>query len=237
MPRHGRQFRHAQSLLPRIRAAGLGVTAGRPAGQMDLRADRILSQRLAGPRPDRHGRARPRRARQFPCGSRLQSEQSRRPCRRLRAVAKGPRPDVERLPYPGRLFSRARCGHQYGLDDALSQLRPARGDLRRRAAGRSGGRQARPRPGSAAAAKPDPAIGATLRQPARHHLRQRPLRRGDGHGPGARRLGRLSDAAAPQQGSAANGAASASPIMSRSPPARRASAPRSPSSPKARSSW
>ena len=53
VPRHGRQFRHAQFLLPRICAARLGGAPARTAGQMDLRAPRIVSQRLSGPRPDR----------------------------------------------------------------------------------------------------------------------------------------------------------------------------------------
>ena len=64
---------------------------------------------------------------QFPRRARLESEQSRRPCRRLRVAAKGARPDVERLSHPGRLFPRPRRGHQHGPDDPLSQRRPARG--------------------------------------------------------------------------------------------------------------
>ena len=60
--------------------------------------------------------------------------------------------------------------------------------------------------------------------------------RAHGHGAQARRLGRLSSAAAPRRKSAANAAASASPIMSISPPACRARRPRSRSSPTAWSS-
>ena len=55
--RHRRQFRHAQRLLPRIRAGGLGGEAYRPAGEVDLRAPGGVPQRLSGPRPDRRGRA------------------------------------------------------------------------------------------------------------------------------------------------------------------------------------
>jgi aerobic carbon-monoxide dehydrogenase large subunit len=38
-----------QPVLPRICAAGLGLALRRAAGQMDLRAQRLVSQRLAGP--------------------------------------------------------------------------------------------------------------------------------------------------------------------------------------------
>ena len=55
--RHGRQFRHAQFLLPRICAAALGGAPHRPAGQVDLRARRGFPERLPGPRPHRRGRA------------------------------------------------------------------------------------------------------------------------------------------------------------------------------------
>ena len=101
---------------------------------------------------------------------RLQSEQSRRPRRRLRAIAKRPRADVERLPRAGRLFPRAGRRHQHGLDNPLPQRRPARGDLCHRAAGGFGGRPARARPGGAAPTEHDPARGAALCQPARRHL-------------------------------------------------------------------
>ena len=99
-------------------------------------------QRLSGPRP--HGRSRTgaRRGRQFPRAARHEFEQSRRARRGLRVVAKGHRPDVERLSHPGRVFPRPRARHQHGPDHALSQRRPARGDLRHRAAGRSRGRPA-----------------------------------------------------------------------------------------------
>ena len=96
--------------------------------------------------------------------------------------------------HSGRLFPRSGRGHQHGFDHALSQLRPARGDFCRRAAGRSGGRQARVDPAALRRRNMIPASGATLRQPARRNLRQRRLPAGDGHRPGASRLGRLSGA-------------------------------------------
>ena len=116
----------------------------------------------------------------FLAHSRRQFEQSRRPCRRLRVAAQGARPDVERLPHSGGLFPRPRRRHQYGPDHALPQRGPARGDLRDGAAGRSRGAAMRLRSRGAAPPQHDPARGAALSQPARPHLRQWPLSRGDG---------------------------------------------------------
>jgi len=91
-------------------------------------------------------------------------------CGRLRAVAEGARPDVERLQNPHGLFPRPGCRDQHGLDHALPQRRPARSDLCRRTADRFGGGRARARSGGAPPPGHDPARGAALRQPARHHL-------------------------------------------------------------------
>src|SRR6516164_3474514 len=45
------QFRHAQRVLSRIRAGGVGIAAHRAAGQMAVRTPRGLPQRLSGTRP------------------------------------------------------------------------------------------------------------------------------------------------------------------------------------------
>ena len=59
-----RQFRHARrDLQSGIRAGGLGGAARRPPGQMDLRPQRGVPQRLPGARSGGRGRTRARRAR------------------------------------------------------------------------------------------------------------------------------------------------------------------------------
>ncbi len=85
--RHGRQLRHAQQLLSRIRAAALGGAARRTAGEVVRRPHRMLPQRLPGPRSDRHGRARARRGRQFSRLARHQSQQCRRLHRAFHSAA------------------------------------------------------------------------------------------------------------------------------------------------------
>ena len=75
-----RQFRHPQRHLSRNSRWSLGGEAGRPAGQMALRPQRSVPQRLSGPRPDRHGRAGARRATAISWRCALQPQQSRRLC-------------------------------------------------------------------------------------------------------------------------------------------------------------
>ena len=134
--RRRRQFRHPQRVLSGIRAGVLGGAAARPAGEVDLRARGILPQRLPGPRPRGAGRAGARRRRQFPGAARRQHQQCRRPHRELRRAGQGRRADVERLQDPGRAFPRPRGADQHAADQFLSQRRPARGDVRDRAADR-----------------------------------------------------------------------------------------------------
>ena len=189
--RHGRQFRHPQLLLPGIRAGFLGRAPPRPAGEMDLRAERILPHRLPGPRPRRAGGAGARRGRHLPRPARTQPQQPRRLRRLAGVVAERRRSDDRGVPHPHRLRARARRGDQHGADHALSQRRAAGGDLRAGTADRPGRGGTRLRPGGAAPAQPDPAAGAALRQPARSHLRQRRLPGGDGPHPRRGRLGRL----------------------------------------------
>ena len=71
--RHWRKFRHQKFDLPGIPAGAVGVEARRPAGEMGVRAQRSLPQRLSGPRPCRQGRACGRRAREnsWRCAARI----------------------------------------------------------------------------------------------------------------------------------------------------------------------
>ena len=70
--RRRRQFRHAEQLLPGVRAGRLGGAAPRPAGEVDVRAPRGVSHRLPGPRPRRPAcRAGARRRGQLPRAARL----------------------------------------------------------------------------------------------------------------------------------------------------------------------
>ena len=89
----GGNFGTRNFFYPEYASAAVGGAPRRPAGQMDVRAQRIVPQRLPGPRPHRRGRAgaRRRRAVSSPCAG-SQSEQSRRPrhcrsCRCARASA------------------------------------------------------------------------------------------------------------------------------------------------------
>ena len=86
MRRRRRQFRHAQRVLPGIRAGGVGGQAPRPAGEMDLRAVRGFRQRLPGPRPGDRGRACARRQGPLSGDARLDHLQHRRPHRDVRAA-------------------------------------------------------------------------------------------------------------------------------------------------------
>ncbi len=55
--RHRRKLRHQEFAVPGIPAGAVGVEAHRASGQMDLRAQRGVPQRLSGPRSRRQGRA------------------------------------------------------------------------------------------------------------------------------------------------------------------------------------
>ena len=78
----------------------------------------------------------------------------------------------------------------------VPQRRPAGGDLRHRADDRHRGAAVRLRPHRPAPPQPHPAEGAALRQSARHDLRLRRLRQGDGPRAGAVRLEGLQQAQA-----------------------------------------
>ena len=130
------------------------------------------------------------------------------------ALVQGRRADVQRLQDPGGAFPRPRRHDQYAADQFLSQRRPARGDVRDRAADRSRRRPMRLRPRVAAAAQPRAGAAALLRQSARPHLRRRRLQEGDGRRARARRLAGLCEAQARVAAARASCAASASPTIS-----------------------
>ena len=174
----GGNFGTRNGIVPGIRADLLGGEAHRPAGQMALRAQRSVPQRLSGPRPRRRGRTGARRGRAI--SSRMRGSN----LSNLGAHAASFVPlqkgielmtSLYRMPV-GHFRGRARA-HQHRADRALSQRRPAGGDVRDGAADRPRGARVRLRPGRAAPPQPDPGDGAAVSQPARHDLRQRRLRR------------------------------------------------------------
>ena len=186
-----RQLRHPERVLSRIRPGGLGRQAPRPSRQVDGGSRRIVCQRLPGPRP-RGGRgARPRRRRPVPRDARFERQQCRGAHRLLRAADQGRRDHDRALRCAGRRFPGPRRGDQHAAHQPLSQRRPARGHVRSGEAGRHGGRHARLRPGCAAAREPGAGERHAVCQPARHDLRQRRLRNGDGCRDRRRRLGRI----------------------------------------------
>ena len=132
-----RQFRHPRHDLSRIRAGGVGGAQTRPAGQMDHRAPRVVSQRLPGARPRCRSRARARRQGQDPGMRGWKPRQSRRPHHQFRDGAEGRPDDVEHLSHAGGALRARATLEQHFADPALSQRRPARSDLRDRAADRS----------------------------------------------------------------------------------------------------
>src|SRR5262249_3423343 len=89
------QFRHAQRVLSRIRAGGLGVAAHRPPGKMDVRTPGGFSQRLSGTRSLRRGRTCARRRRPLSGAARLEHQQCRGAHRFVRAADEGCLGDVE----------------------------------------------------------------------------------------------------------------------------------------------
>ena len=153
--RHRRQFRHQELALPGICAGAVGLEARRAAGEMDLRAQRSVPQRLPGPRSRRQGRACARPARQIPRHARLASQQHRRLCRLDRAAAQGREHLLGRLSRAGRALPRLRGAHQHHADDPLSQRRAPGGDVHHGAAVRSRRAQDRHRPHRDQAAQSD----------------------------------------------------------------------------------
>ena len=149
----------------------------RPAGQIHRHALGGLPHRLPGPRSRHQGRARAAQGRPFPRHARRQHQQRRRALRLAVAARQGLGPDHRLLRHSGRDAARARGVHQHHADQRLSQLRPAGGDVRDRAADRHGGRTSSASTASSCAARIScgrrrcrtrNAVGMTLRQ---RHLR------------------------------------------------------------------
>ena len=123
----------------------LGVAPGRPAGEMDLRAQRGVSQRLCRPRLPIESELALDADGTFLGSARHQHQQSRRLHRLLRAADQGYAAHDQPLPHAGD-GAGARCPEQHALDRALSQRRTARGHVRDRAPDRSRRPGARLRP-------------------------------------------------------------------------------------------
>ena len=113
----------------------------RPAGQIHGDALGSLPQRLPGPRSRHRGRTRAAtRTASFSRCARPTSAMSARAACRSSPLARAPALITGSYDIPAATL-RARCRlHQHHADPGLSQLRPAGGDLRDRAAGRQGRR-------------------------------------------------------------------------------------------------
>ena len=168
-----RQFRHPQSRLCRIRPGDVGVEEARPPGQVPRRSLGVLPDRLSGPRSRLRGVARARCRRQVPGAAGRQPQQCRRALRVAVAAEQGFGADHRFLRYPGGDAAIARDLLEHHADPGLSQLGPARSDVRDRAADRQGGARAWLRPARPAAPKPGAARADAVPQRGRLALRQR----------------------------------------------------------------
>ena len=161
--RRRRRLRHQGLAVSRAPARAVGraqAAAGRSSGRASAarRFPPTSTRATTSPRPS---------WRSTPTGRFLALRVAHaRQRRRLRLVRPQPARDVQqcrhagrRLHVPGRARRRCWRAGQHQLHRALSRRRPARGDLRHRAADRRRGPRARPRPGRAAADEPDPALG------------------------------------------------------------------------------
>ena len=236
--RRRRQFRHPQPRLRRVRPGAVGgrtSSAGRSS--TPRRARRRFSPTTRAAISSRGSSWRsPRTAASWRCAPPTSAMSARAACR-CRRSSKGAGPDPGLLRHSGRDAARDGGLHQHDADPGLSQLGPARGHLRDRAADRQRGRAARLRPHRAAAQEPDQAEGDALPQRGRHALRQRPLRREHGLGDGDRRLEGFRRRAAARRRSAASCSAAASPTTSSPRSARRTSRRASRCGRRAASTW
>ncbi len=112
-------------------------------------------------------------------------------CVSLSPLSKGAGLDSGFLRHSGCDAARHGGLHQHHADQRLSQLRPAGGDVRDRAADRYRGGRPRLRSHRAQAQEPDQSGRDALPQRRRHALRQRPLPGEHGLGDGDRRLDRI----------------------------------------------
>ena len=106
----GGNFGTKNSIFPEFPLVLWACAPARPAGEMGLRAQRSLHQRLSGPRPCRQGRARARQARQVPGDARLASQQHRRLRGFHRAAAqRGDASSPASTACRSRIIRRSRC--------------------------------------------------------------------------------------------------------------------------------
>ena len=180
----------------RVRPGAVGGGQAQAPGQIHRDALGGVPHRLPGPRSRHQGRARVRQERPHPGDARRQHQQRRRALRVAVAAVEGLGPDHRLLRHSGGDAARARGVHQHHADQRLSLVRPARGDVRDRAADGHGGRPARHRPHPAAPQESREAEGDAVPQRRRHALRQRHLRGQHGPRHEDRRLGRLQAAQA-----------------------------------------
>ena len=191
----GRQLRHPEQLLSRVRAGRMGLEAPRAAGEVDVRAARGVPDRLPGARPRLRDGAGARRGRPLPRPPRREHEQCRRPHRDLRAAQQGARAGHHRVRRARRRGARTRGAQQYLSALRLPQRGPAPGDVRDGAPHRPGRPPPRLRSRRATPAQPGAGRRDAVHQSVRHRLRQRRLRGRPGPRGDARRLGRLRDTA------------------------------------------
>ena len=170
------QFRHAQQLLSRILAGGLGGAPSGTSRQMDGRSHGSVPQRLPRSRSGRIGRAGPGQLRQVPGVARVKSQQYRRLRDFLHPFDEGHGTHVKHLPRTGGVGAGACRVLQFFADGRLPQRRTAGGHVRNRAADRSCRANVRLRPAGSASHELHSPRRAALRQSVRHDLRQRPLR-------------------------------------------------------------
>ena len=166
----------------------MGRAQARPPGQVHGDAVGGLPQRLPGARPRHQGRAGARPRRPLPRHARDQYQQCRRALRVAFSALQGLGSDSGFLRHSRRHAARDGGLHQHHADPGLSQLRPAGGHLRDRAADRHRRGPPRHRSYRAAAQEPDPSRSDAVPQRRRHELRQRALRGEHGLGDGHRRL-------------------------------------------------
>ena len=153
--RRRRRLRLEDLPLSGGRRPGLGEQAGRPADQVDRRAQRVVPHRRARPRPRHHRRDGDGRAGQLPGAARQDDRQhGRLPVDLRLGGADDPLRDAARRPVQDAGDLRRGEGgvHQHRAGRRLPRRRAARGDLRRRAHRRAGGARdedrSRPRSGA-----------------------------------------------------------------------------------------
>ena len=164
-----RRLRLEDLPVRRRRGAGLGQQARRPADQVDRRAQRVLPDRRARPRPRHQGRTGDGRQGQLPGAARQDDRQHGRLPVDLRVErADHPVRDAARRPVQDAGDLRRGQGgvHQHRAGRRLPRRRPARGDLRGRAHRRAGGARPEDGPGRRSGARTSSPSSRTPRRSA-----------------------------------------------------------------------